>query len=473
MSRRRCSRLRALVALALLAGTAAQAQVFPVSPLVVSGPTDERINVVFLAEGYTAGEMTKFEQDVELALAGLFNAPPYRDYEEFFNVYAVEVVSNEAGTDHPYTASDCPAGLDTLSRDTYFHSSFDVGGIHRLLVPDDALVYPVLIANVPFWDVAFVIVNTDWYGGAGGAFATFSTHISSAEIAIHELGHAFADLADEYEYGGGGGYEAPNATAELVRELIKWNAWIDVSTPVPTPETPTYNSVVGLFEGAVYTPTGWYRPKLNCKMRSLGVPFCAVCAEQTVRSVYNLLDAVHRLDPPDELFSMPGNATRAFTVDLLQPTGGTVQTEWRLDGVPVALGTETWPFDANLADSGLHLLEVFAVDTTLLVRTDPFGLLASQTSWMVHVEAPAPCPIVLTGDVDQSAAISSSDIINLVNYTFKGGSPPLPCEVAGDVNCSGAVTSADIIALVTYVFKSGTPPCDACVLLTPGYWNCP
>jgi hypothetical protein len=451
---------------------AAAAQVFPVQPVVVNGPTDQRINLVFLAEGYTAGEMTKFGADVQNALTGLFNTPPYREYAGYFNAYAVEVASNQSGTDHPYTAPDCPAGLDTLNRDTYFNSTFDYAGIHRLIVPQSGRVYPVLTANTPYWDVAFVIVNTSYYGGAGGTFATFTTNVSAAEIAIHELGHTFADLADEYDYGGGGGYEAPNATAELVRPLIKWNAWIDPSTPVPTPETSAYGSVIGLFEGAVYTPTGWYRPKLNCKMQNLGVPFCAVCSEQTVRSVYNLLSAVNRLDPPDP-FSMPGNATRSFSVDRLQNLGGTVTLQWLLDGAPVAGDVDGWALDASLLDSGLHTLEVRADDTTQLVRTDPFGLLSTSTSWSVHVEAPAPCPIVITGDVDLSGAVSSSDIIGLVNYAFKGGLAPLPCPVAGDVNCSGAVTSSDIIALVSYVFKGGMPPCDACTLLTPGYWNCP
>jgi len=69
--------------------------------------------------------------------------------------------------------------------------------------------------------------------------------------------------------------------------------------------------------------------------------------------------------------------------------------------------------------------------------------------------------------------ITSSDIIGLVNFVFKGGIGPLPCDESGDVNCTGAVTSADTIALVGFVFKSGPAPCDACTLLTPGYWNCP
>lgn len=85
------------------------------------------------------------------------------------------------------------------------------------------------------------------------------------------------------------------------------------------------------------------------------------------------------------------------------------------------------------------------------------------------------CSIVVvakTGDVNVSGSITSSDIIVLVNYVFKGGATPSPCAAAGDVNCSGAITSADLIGLVNYVFKAGTPPCDVCTLI-PGLWTCP
>lgn len=72
------------------------------------------------------------------------------------------------------------------------------------------------------------------------------------------------------------------------------------------------------------------------------------------------------------------------------------------------------------------------------------------------------CPIALTGDVNESGAITSADIIVEVNFCFKGGPDPLPCVASGDVNCSGAVTSADIIFLVNFVFKTGPGPCDGC-----------
>jgi hypothetical protein len=72
------------------------------------------------------------------------------------------------------------------------------------------------------------------------------------------------------------------------------------------------------------------------------------------------------------------------------------------------------------------------------------------------------CIINVSGDVNVSGALTSADIIYLVNFVFKGDAPPLPCAANGDVNCSGAVTSADIIYMVNHVFKGQPPPCDIC-----------
>jgi hypothetical protein len=72
------------------------------------------------------------------------------------------------------------------------------------------------------------------------------------------------------------------------------------------------------------------------------------------------------------------------------------------------------------------------------------------------------CLIQLSGDVNESGALTSADIIYLVNFVFKGQAAPLPCAANGDVNCSGAVTSADIIYMVNHVFKGQPAPCDIC-----------
>ena len=445
-----------VVALVLVVGLSGPvaSQVFPVTDLVVNGPTDQRVNVVFLGEGYTAGEMGQFITDAQNAASILYLTPPYQDYASYFNVYAVEVPSNESGTDHPGTASDEPGGLATFTSDTYFHSTFDFGGIHRLLVPNTSWVDFALQNNFPEWDIAFLIVNHGWYGGSGGTAATFSQHSASAAIAIHELGHSFADLNDEYETGGLPGFEGPNTTAETTRELIRWNSWIDSLTPVPTPESGTYAAVVGLFEGAVYNPTGWFRPRLNCYMRTLGRPYCQVCAEQTILSVYNLISTVDEQIPPDTPSVFYDHRSYDFAVETVQPLQNTLEIEWRVDAAPVTSGLATFTFDAASYDAGLHVIEAVVRDTTSMVRNDPGGLLTSTVSW--HV--PTITIPYERGDVNSDSSLTSADIIYMVNFVFKGGPPPQPVLEWGDVNCDDVNTSADIIYLVNHIFKGGPAP---------------
>jgi hypothetical protein len=93
--------------------------------------------------------------------------------------------------------------------------------------------------------------------------------------------------------------------------------------------------------------------------------------------------------------------------------------------------------------------------------TDPCG----ESGWSAVRKFVATCGVSLTGDVDASGTITSSDVIVMVNHLFKSGPPPVPQPAAGDVNCSGSLTSADIVTLVNYTFKSGAPPCDVCSIL--------
>lgn len=82
------------------------------------------------------------------------------------------------------------------------------------------------------------------------------------------------------------------------------------------------------------------------------------------------------------------------------------------------------------------------------------------------------CPIWLTGDLDQSGAVTASDLINLVKYVFQGGAAPEPCPASGDVNCTGSVDARDVIYLINFLLMNGPPPCNVCSLFN-GTWTCP
>lgn len=231
--------------------------------LLTNGPTAKRINIVFLAEGYTNNQVTKFTNDAKVILNQLLNTIPFSDYREYYNAFAIFVASAETGSDHPSTST---------YRDTYFNSTYDSYGITRLVtIPPNDLnsnyadgqgkVNALLQQFMPEYDLPFLVVNDTQYGGSGGQVIIDSVNSSSPEVGVHELGHTFAQLGDEYSdvYPGYPDTEEPNTTRETNRTSIKWSSWILDSTPIPTPAISTYYSVVGLFEGAHYQTTGWYR----------------------------------------------------------------------------------------------------------------------------------------------------------------------------------------------------------------------
>ena len=388
MSNGRLRRYILLQTSCMLLFSVVRAEVFPVNDLLVTGPTDRRVNIVFLSEGYRDVEMGQFELDIIQVLDGLFSESPYAEYQNFFNVYSVEVPSQQSGTDHPGTAEDCPAEMPTFHNNTYFNSTFDYAGIHRALVAKNSqAVYETLQDNMPEWDVAFIVVNTEYYGGTGGAFATISMDPAASEIALHELGHSFANLADEYDYGGMMPYEGPNVTAETDRELIKWNVWIEESTPIPTPEEIAFSEVVGLFEGAVYQAIGWYRPKLDCKMKILGVPFCEVCKEQTVNSIYDLLDSpLDGYEPVLDSVTVMNDEILPLVAHVVETVPNTVRVIWSVDDDTVAEDSDTLMFDGSLFSPGEHLVRVSITDTTQLVRNAPPGQFSVEIDWIVTVE---------------------------------------------------------------------------------------
>ena len=105
-------------------------EVFPVADIMVNGDDNSRVNIVFLGDGYTQSEMDNYISEVESVTDALFNTVPYSNYMNYFNVYAVEVPSNDSGTDHPGTAPDCGSYTnESFYNDTYFDSSFDLYNI--------------------------------------------------------------------------------------------------------------------------------------------------------------------------------------------------------------------------------------------------------------------------------------------------------------------------------------------------------
>lgn len=290
----------------------ADGNVLGATRIVDHGPDASRWNLVLLAEGYRESELGQFASDAQDFAATLFATPPFDQLQAAINVHRIDVASIDSGADK---ATSCN---DTSDIRTYFDATFCSDGLDRLLTVDTAIVRDTVEEHVPTWDVAMVIVNSMTYGGSGAdGFPVFSLAPAASEIGLHELGHAGFGLADEYGFYRGcstseldedndEGYDhyegaepvEPNVTAETDRQAIKWRHLIQASTPLPTTENPDClqcptqpnpfpADTVGAFEGAKYHHCGLYRPQHDCRMKDLGVPFCAVCQER-IRDILNL-----------------------------------------------------------------------------------------------------------------------------------------------------------------------------------------
>jgi hypothetical protein len=270
--------------------------------IVDHGPNAQRFNIVIEGDGYQASELAKFETDV-LAFVNLMKATaPYTDLWCGINVFRIDVVSTDSGADDPATCGDGLPGTGATPR-TYFDSTFcGDGGSRRLLTCNDTTATNVAAAQVPEQHITMVMVNSAEYGGSSdGITAKLSTNPSSAEIALHEMGHLAFGFADEYDcrtcvageighdhFSGSDPLE-PNVTTNTDKNTIKWKAQLtSAADALPTTQNadctkqdtqanPKADDYVGAYEGADYFHCGCYRPSYNCRMRALGNPFCAVC----------------------------------------------------------------------------------------------------------------------------------------------------------------------------------------------------
>lgn len=370
-----------------------------------NGLPEKRINFVVLAEGYKASEEAKFRNDATNAInnifAGLINEP-FLNYQRYFNAYAVFVPSQDSGADHP---------SQNLFKNTYFNSSFDTFGQTELLsIPPNSFdnnpnngeqkAINLLQQVFPAFDVPIVLVNDDMRGGSAQNIAVVSINAeSSRNLLVHELGHSMAGLGDEYETPAVfPDIEEPNTTRETNRALIKWNAWIRSDTLIPTPNKPpgsfTNSNRVGLFEGAHYHSNGWYRPKLNCKMRSASAEFCEVCKEALVKSFYERVRPVDGFSPSLSHIIAGDQQNLTFELQVLQPRTNNLVIQWFLNEGALLNETNRIISVANSSvPPGSNVLKAIVEDKTAMVRVDPASLLKQEVSWTIEKEMGSPLGI--------------------------------------------------------------------------------
>ena len=336
-------------------------QTFQVDTIYYNGGIEKYINVVILGDGYQQSEMDTFKNNAITFSNNWFQQTPFLEYKNFFNIFTINVPSNVSG------AATDPDDLI----DNYFGSSFNIGGIQRLMMPTkESKVITVLANNFPAYDQVVMLVNSPIYGGSGGWVATASTHSSSSEVAIHEIGHSFSNLGDEYWAGFQYATEKANRTEESNPELIKWKDWLN------------YNEV-GIYE---YEPPGkgWYRPHQACKMRYLFNPFCSVCTEQIFETIYNFSSPLNGFSPLDTNFIFT-NPEETFFLDLIKPNPNTLKIEWVLNGDSIVKNTDTLRVSRSSLIQGINNLVVTVRDTSALSRKKTKGTLKQKTvRWTIE-----------------------------------------------------------------------------------------
>jgi len=320
--------------------------------LVKSGDPHGKVDVAFVAEGYTAGEEAKLKADLDRFVKVLFSREPYASRRDAFNVYGVFKPSAESGTDEPSHGS---------YRATAVGTSFDSLGSERYLLTEDNRSLRDIAAAVPY-DTLFIMVNHKRYGGGGiyNFFCTFTVDNQWHEyLFLHEFGHSFSGLADEYYtsdvaynefYPRGVEPAEANITALLDPANLKWKALATPGMVIPTLwEKAAFDAMeeasqkvrkeanakvaklkregapaadvvaaeaeverlskeaaqkvdaflasskfagkIGAFEGAGYASEGLYRPEIDCLMFTKGdKPLCRVCEAAVVKIIDHYLE---------------------------------------------------------------------------------------------------------------------------------------------------------------------------------------
>lgn len=292
-----------------------------------NGHPAEKVDLLLMGDGYSRKESAKFHADVKRLTDALFATEPFKQRKNDFNVWAILPDSDISGVSRPSTGihKDTPLGL-----------RYDIFGSERYLLTLDNKKFRHIASQTPY-EFVEIIANSEVYGG-GGIYGLYGTTVSDNEwsefVFIHEFGHHFAGLADEYYSSPvaqsvvdnlAEPYE-PNVTANTNRNTLKWKSQIKSSTPIPThwdkvafdqytnnyqkrrreiraknlPEAQmtelfTKNAEfqqqlfsqnphqhdVGLFEGANYNANGYYRSQQNCIMFTRSEQFCQVCSDAT------------------------------------------------------------------------------------------------------------------------------------------------------------------------------------------------
>ncbi|MGH2686248.1 MAG: M64 family metallopeptidase, partial [Actinomycetota bacterium] len=373
------------------ASTAELAAAEPIA-LHVSGPSASRFDIVIVGDGYTADQMDLFHEHAADKWETIRTTEPFATYANYFNVWVVDVVSNQSGVDND--------PLPGTQKDTALDMQFWCSGTERLLCMNNTKAQQ-FAALAPEADQVLGLANSTKYGGAGGAYATSSGgNAKAGQITVHELGHSIGKLADEYIYyyragvdedaeedvtipapyvmyvgdvqGEPGQYNiTASPEAEMRTSQIKWWRWLGEPSPDGT--------VVGTYEGGGYYRMGMYRPTDASLMRFLGRPFNLPGREKMTQSFYEFVDPIESAPPQD----IPLDRRKPLVIDVVDPIGHALSIDWFVDGQLIPSAADQTSF--RLPKKGGSQVSVRVVDETPFVR-DPGWIaeyLTQEMAWSI------------------------------------------------------------------------------------------
>lgn len=237
------------------------------------------IDVAILAEGYTLQEMQTFYEDADIACKSIFDHEPFKSMKKRFNVVTVASPSTDSGVSVPRLNE---------WKHTAFGSHFSTFYSDRYLTTSRVKAIHDALAGIPYEHI-IILANTEEYGG-GGIYNSYTLttahHPMFRPVVVHEFGHSFGGLADEYFYDNDVMTDTYPLDIEPWEQNIstqvdfaaKWKDMLSENTPVPTPADVSENYPTGVYEGGGYSAKGIFRPAENCRMRTNEYPaFCLVC----------------------------------------------------------------------------------------------------------------------------------------------------------------------------------------------------
>jgi len=265
----------------------------PVKIICKTASPEKAIDIAVIAEGYTINQRTKFFRDARHLAENLFTHEPFKKYKSRINIYAIAAISADTGVSKPQDSNWRNSALG--SHYFTFYSDRYLTTLNVFKVRDYASLVP--------YDAIYILANTKIYGGGGiynfYALASADSKRAQTEVTVHEFGHSFAGLADEYFYDHdalNGMYDIktepwePNITT-LVDFDAKWKSGLPVNTPIPTPLTDENKTKIGVFEGGGYLSKGIYRPFFDCRMRTnTAKGFCPVCEKAVEKRILFLTE---------------------------------------------------------------------------------------------------------------------------------------------------------------------------------------